>query len=121
MLPIASHDRESMLDRCRSDQCIGKPDPELTGDASATLGYSAIHCDLAERGKQPKGEVGSGVPGHELRPCDHGVMHPMPSRPQLDCAAKMVDEDVGVNEDVSHDASRHGKERTLRAQRRRCP
>ena len=90
MLPITGDDRESVLDRRCGDQCIGKPDSELTGDTSTTLGNSTIHRELAERGKKPNGEVSSSVAGDELRPRDHGVMHPMTSRSQLDRAAKMV-------------------------------
>ena len=120
MLPIAGDDREPVLDRRRRDQCVGKPDSELTGDTSTTLGDSTIHGNLAERGEEPNGQVGSGVAGDELRPRDHGVVHTMASWPQLNFAAKMVDEDIGIDEDVSHDASRHEKERTRPAQRRRC-
>ena len=120
MLPITGDDRESVLDRRCGDQCIGKPDSELTGDTSTTLGNSTIHRELAERGKKPNGEVSSSVAGDELRPRDHGVMHPMTSRSQLDRAAKMVNEDISVDQDVSHDASRHGKERTRPEPLRRC-
>ncbi len=119
MLPVAGDDREPVLDRRRRDQCIGKPDSEVTGDTSTTLGDSTIHWNLAERGKKPNGEVGSGVAGDELRPRDHGEVHPMASGPQLHCAAKMVDEDIGVDEDVSHDANRHEKERTRPIRRTR--
>lgn len=110
MLPIPGDDRQPVLDRRRRDQCVGKPDSELTGDASPALGDSTVHGDLAEWGEELDGEVGCGVAGDQLGPRDHGVVHAMASWPQLDRAAKMVDEDISIYEEVSHDASRHENE-----------
>ena len=55
----------------RHDQCIGKPDSELTGNASTTLGDCTIHGKLAKWGKKPNGEVGGRVAGNELGSRDH--------------------------------------------------
>ena len=71
VLSIAGDDSESMLDRRCGDQCIGKPDSELTGNASTTLGDCTIHGKLAKWGKKPNGEVGGRVAGNELGSRDH--------------------------------------------------
>ena len=81
--PIADHDSEPVLDRRRRDQRVGKPESELTRDSSSTLRDRTIHGDLAERGKDPNGQVGSRVAGDKLCPRDHRVENPMASRPQL--------------------------------------
>ena len=93
----------------RGDKCVGKSDPELPRDPTGPLGHSTVDAELSERREQLAGEVRSGVAGEEFGSGDHRVVEPVPTGCKSNRAAEVVDEDVGVDEKVSHAATRHAR------------
>ena len=101
-----------MLDCGRGDEGVGKWDPELTRDPSGALGDSPADAEFSERRKQLAGEVRGCVTGEELGAGDHRVVEPVPPRYESNCAAEVVDKDVGVDEKISHAATRRARARS---------
>jgi hypothetical protein len=97
----------------------GQSCPELSNDPTCSLGDGAVDVEPAERREKSNREIGRRVPGEQLGTRDHGVAETVPLRPELVRASEVVDEDVGVDEEVSHVASRRATGRVLRALHRR--
>ena len=73
----------------------GRPD-DPAGGGGASCGW-------------PIGEVRCCVAGKQLGSGDHGVVEPVPAGYKSNRAAEVVDEDVGVDEKISHAATRRAR------------
>ena len=92
-----------------SDERIGHPDPRLPTDTPGLLGDRTIDGQLPERGEEASDEVGRCGPGDQFGPRNDGVVEAVTSGSQLRCASEVVDEDVGIDEEVSHGTNRRGR------------
>lgn len=92
------------------DEGVGEPDAALSADSAGTFGHRAIDRDLPERSKEGADQIGGGVAGEELGTSYDRVVQPVTAGRELSGASEVVDEDIGVDEDVSHDPSRPGSE-----------
>lgn len=110
-----------MLNCGGGDECVGQSDPELQRDATGALGHSAVDGEFSERRKQLSGEVRGCVASEEFGSRDYRVVEPVPTGYESNRAAKMVDEDVGVDEKISHAATRRATVRSQMVRRQRWP
>ena len=108
-----------MLDRGRGDERVGKADAGVPTYPSRTLGNSPVDGHLSQRAEQGGDDVGRRCAGEQLGASDHRVMQPMPARSEFDGPTQMVDEDIGIDEDVSHDPTRRGTARLATGRHRR--
>ena len=105
MFAVPRDETETVLDCGRGDEGVGKSDFELPRDPTGTLGHSPVDAEFSERRKQLAGEVGGGVTGEEFGACDHRVVEPVATGYENNRAAEVVDEYVGVDEEISHAAT----------------
>jgi len=103
---VPRDETETVLDGGRGDEGVGKSDSELLRDPTGTLGHSPVDAEFSERRKQLAGEVRRGVAGEEFGAGDHRVVEPVATGYESNRAAEVVDEDVGVDEEISHAATR---------------
>lgn len=119
ILGVAGRELKSTFERRRRDQGVGKPEPELPGDAPGALRDRSINRDLAEGSQQACDERAGGGAGEQLRSRDDRVVQAVPSWLELCRASQVIDEDVGVDEQVSHGATCPAKEPSRWGQPRR--
>lgn len=105
---VAGGETEIALQGRRRDESVGHPKTALAPDASGALRDGAVDGHLPERGEHTSGNVGSRCPRKELGTGDDRVVKPVAARLELDGAAEVVDEDVGVNQNVRHGPTRRG-------------
>ena len=103
---VSRDEAQFVLERCRSDQGVGKANTELSRDAASAFGYSAVNVEFSERSEELAREVSGGVAGEQFGAGDDRVVQSMAAGLEGDSAAEMVDEDVRVDEEVSHAATR---------------
>ena len=108
-----------MLNCGGGDECVGQSDPELPRNATGALGHCTVDGEFFERREQLSGEVRGCVAGEEFGSRDYRVVEPVPTGYESDLAAKMVDEDVGVDEKISHAATRRETVRSQMVRRQR--
>ena len=89
------------------DECVGESYAGVAADSPCAFGDCAVDGQLAERRQELADRVGSGGAGEQLGPCDHGVGQPVLAGDEWLGAAEVVNEDVGVDQDVSHGPTRH--------------
>ncbi len=106
VLAVAGDEPEPVFESGRCDKRVGKPCPELSNDPAGSLGDGAVDVKLAERREELRREIGCGVASEQLGTRHHRVAETVALRPELARASQVVDEDVGVDEEVSHVASR---------------
>ena len=73
------------------------------------LGNRSIDWQLSKRTEQPSHDRSGSRASEQLCPRDHGVEQPVATRTKLVCAAQVVDEDVRVDQDVSHGPTHVGR------------
>lgn len=121
VLAFAGDQSEAVFDRRGCDERIGQPRPELSNDPPGPLCDGAVDVEFAERPEHSSREFGRRVPGEQLGTGDNGVAETVTLRADLADASEVVNEDVGVDEEVSHVASRRARGRlprvTLRTSR----
>ena len=100
-----------MLNCGRGDEGVGKSDSELPRDPTGALGHSPVDAEFSERREQLAEEVRGGVAGEEFGAGDHRVVEPVATGYESNSAAEVVDEDVGVDEEISHAATRRARAR----------
>ena len=119
VLPVAGDDPEAVFEGGRGDERIGQSRPMFAGDPARPLGHRAGDVELSERCEGLHRQIGRGVAGEQLSTRDDRVAEAMALRLELARTAEVVDEDVGVDEKVSHVASRRAAGPLLRALHRR--
>lgn len=87
---------------CRNDG-VGQTDAALSTDSASAFRHRAIDRDLPERGKESADQIGGSVARKELGSGDDRVTQSVTAGNEPASASEVVDEDVGVDEDVSHD------------------
>lgn len=92
-----------MLEGCGGDQGIRHADPGFTTDPTGPLGDGAVDWKLTKGLQQGDNEIRGRRTGEELRPGDHRIVQPMSSWFDPRRSPKVIDEHVGIDEDVSHD------------------
>lgn len=112
MLAVPRDESEPVLNGGRGDECVGKSDSELPHDPTGALGHSTVDAELSERREQLTGEVRSGVADEEFGAGDHRLVEPVPTGYGSNYAAEVVDENVGVDEKISHAATRRARARS---------
>ncbi len=100
-----------MLNCGRCDERVGESDSELPRDPAGALGHSPVDAEFSERREQLGGEVCGGAAGEEFGAGNHRVVEPVATGYESTSAAQVVDEDVGVDEEISHAATRRTKAR----------
>jgi hypothetical protein len=95
-----------MFDCRRSDQTVGEPNGELSAQATAGLSDSTIDRYLEKRTEEERHHVGRARPGYKFGSRDDRVMNPVFPDFEFVGATQVVDEDVRVEKEVSHDATR---------------
>ncbi len=103
-----------MSERRCCDDCVGQSETELPNHSARPFGDGAVHGMLFEWREQLRRQICRRVSGKQLRPGDDRVVQSMPPRSQFRGAAKVIDEDVGVDENISHDATFRDSGRLLR-------
>ena len=103
---VAGDEPEPVFESGRCNERVGKPCPELSNDPAGSLGHGAVDVKLAERREELRREIGCGVASEQLGTRHHRVAETVALRPELARSSQVVDEDVGVDEEVSHVASR---------------
>ena len=132
MLPVAGDERQVVFDRGRGDQRVRSRDACLAANAAGALRDAAVHRQFAKRIQKSLDKRRSDVAGKQLAASDDRVVDPVPAGLELAGAAQMVDEDVRVDQEVSHRiargasacqlvlATRHDREIARPAQPRKC-
>lgn len=87
------------------DQRIRQTQSELAHNPPRSLGHVAIDGNLSKRREQLTGKRSGRVACEQLGSADHRVVEPVPPRTKLGCTPQVVDEHVGVDENVSHVAN----------------
>ena len=106
---VSRDEAEAVLESGRGDQGVRKTDAAGAADPTSALGNACFDLPRSpERGKQLSCRVGNGRTCEELRAGDHAVMEPVFARLELVCAPQVIDEDVGVDKNVSHVPTRRG-------------
>jgi len=108
VLGIAGHQAQLVLDRGRCDEGIWSPDAGLVTYSAGAFGDSAAYWKLAERFQQGADYGRGRGAGKELAPSDHRNVHEVIAGAQFGVPSKVVDEHIGVHQQVSHDPTRHG-------------
>ena len=105
---IAGSQTELVLDRGCCDESVGKAESALSSNPPSPFRYHPVDSDFPKWSKECAHQVGGGVAGKELGSGDDRVVDPVTAGSQFPGAAQVVDEDVGVDEKVSHDPIRRG-------------
>jgi hypothetical protein len=92
---------------CR-DESIRHTKSGFPPNPSSTFGDRPIHWEFTEGSEDARRQVGPGGAREEFRPGDHRIVKSVSGRFEFSRASQVVDEDVGVYEDVSHDPTRRG-------------
>ena len=105
---VPGRQTQSVFDRSCRNEGVGETDSALSTDSAGTFSHRAIDRDLPEGCKERADQIGGGVAGEELGSGDDRVVQSVTPRNELASASEVVDEYVGVDEDVSHDPIRPG-------------
>lgn len=109
MLAVSRDQTEIVFNRGRGDEGVGKPDSELSRDPTGALGHGPVDAKFSEGREQLNGEVRCGVAGEEFCAGNHRVVEPVATGYESCCSSEVVDEDVGVDEEISHAATRRAR------------
>lgn len=82
-------------------------------------GDGAVDVEFAERCEQLSREIGPCVSSEQLGTSDDGAAEAVTFRPELASTSEVVDEDVGVDEQISHVASHRATGHLRRVMSRR--
>ena len=119
MLAVPGHETKSVLQRRCSDERVGKSDSELPSDPTGSLGYRTVDSEFSEGSEQLARQIRGGVAGKELCAGHDRVVEPMSPRDEGDCATEMVDENVGIDQEIRHASTRRATARPQPEPRRR--
>lgn len=78
-------------------------------DPTGALGHGPVDAKFSEGREQLNGEVRCGVAGEEFCAGNHRVVEPVATGYESCCSSEVVDEDVGVDEEISHAATRRAR------------
>lgn len=110
---IAGHERHAKRERRGGDHRVRQGDPSRSPQPAGLLGEVAIDRDLDEgRQQAPHGLLVRAGAGEELSAGDDGAEDAVRPGCEGSVSSQVIDEDVGVDEDVSHsrDPTRSGPE-----------
>ena len=98
-----------MLDSGGCDEGIGGSDRKDPTQPARPLGDRPIHWDLAKRGQQSlDAALIGGSTGIQLAAGDHGIGRAVEIELQSVSASQMIDQDVRVDQDLSHAPTHRG-------------
>ena len=95
-----------MLDGSSCDERIWESDPGFPPDSASAFSDNPIDFDLPKRSKNNRNRITGRVTSKQFCPGDNGKMEPMRLGFERPRATKVVDEDIGVDQIVSHDPIR---------------
>lgn len=121
MLLVSCGDGEVVSYCGRGDESIGKTDSCLSRNAPGPLGHNPVDRHLAEWSEELGSHVSGRVPREQFSSGDDRIVQSMLSRPQFHRTTQMVDEDIGIDEDVSHGSRYPGMARSRRVRPRTLP
>jgi hypothetical protein len=101
----------------RSDESVGQANPALSSDLPSPFSHLSIYRKLSEWSQQSARLLRRRRTGKQLRSRDHRVVQSMLTRFELHGAAQVVDENVGVHQQISHDPTHRGRVPLPRGQR----
>ncbi len=113
-LGVSRHQPQLVFNGRGSDQGIRETQSELSRDSTSPFSHGAVNEELAKWGEQFGRQVRRCIAREELRSTDHRVVQSVTARPELSGTTEVVDEDVCVDEKVSHAANCHAPERRRR-------
>ena len=102
-----------MLYRRRSDQRVRKANIALPTNSAGSFGDRTIDRDFPERRQQLGHQMGAGSTGEQLGSRYHRVVQPVTVCAQATSPPEVIDEHVGIDEDLSHGSSRPGSASSL--------
>lgn len=121
MLAVPGHESESVL-QCRgSDERVGKSNSELPSDPTGSFSDRTVDREFSEGREQLARQVRGGVAGEELCAGHDRVVQPMPAWDESGRATEMVDENVSIDQEIRHAATRRATERPHLEPRRTWP
>ena len=91
-----------MFDCGCSDEGVGKPNAALSANSSGSFCHCAFNRNLAKRCQECAHKVRSGITCEEFSSGDYRVVQPVFGGRKLVGASEVIDEDVGIDEYVSH-------------------
>jgi hypothetical protein len=95
-----------VLDCGCGNESVRKTNSGLSPDPTRAFRYRAIDRELPEWSKNRARQIRGGVACEQLRSGDDRIVQSVTARRQLASTSEVVDEDVRVDEDVSHDPIR---------------
>ena len=105
---ISSDQAEPVLDGCCCDESVRKADTDLSPDSSSSFRHLTVDGNLPKRSEQRAHKVRSSIAGGEFGSGDDRIVQSVASRSEFSSTSQMVDEDVGVDQNVSHGPIRLG-------------
>ena len=114
VLGVSRHKSQLVFNGRGGDQGIGETQSELSRDSTGSLGHRAVNDELAKRGEQFRRKVRRYIAREELGSSDHRVVQSVTAGLDLAGATEVVDEDICVDEKVSHAANYRETERQRR-------
>ena len=106
---VTAHDRESVLKGSRSYQGVRKTQASVVSQSSGALCDVSVYRKLAKGCEQLRDRFCRRRSREQLGAGHHGVVQPVRARPKLCSSAQVIDEDVGVDEQISHVPTRRVK------------
>ena len=79
MLAVPRYETESVLQRRRGDESVGKPDSELSCDPTSALGHGPVDAEFPEGRQQLARQVRGGTACEKLRTGHDRLVEPMPA------------------------------------------
>ncbi len=109
--------------RCSSavgrDQSVEQPYAARSPDPARAFRDRPVDGELTKWREQRRDQRGRAAAGEQLRSRHHRVVQPVTADATLCGAAQVVDEDVAVQQQVTHATTRRDRERSHRPRRRR--
>lgn len=99
---VASSEAKLMFDSGCCDEGVGETNPALSTDPPGSFRHGTVDGNLSKRCQQCAHQIGSCIAGKEFSPGDYRVMQPVPAGSELLSSSQVIDQNVGVDEDVSH-------------------
>lgn len=117
--PVAGCERQTMLECRRGNQGVWQMHGEFAPDAASALGDRPVNDQFAQRSKKTRCRIRA-CTGEQLGPRHHRIEESILPGAKLSRSSQVVDEDIGIDEDVSHGPIRSAPAPALWDRRQRC-
>ena len=114
VLGVSRHKPQSVFNGRGRDQGIGETQSELSRDPTSPFGHGPVNEELAKRCEQFGRQVRRCIAREEFGSSDHRVVQSVTARRELAGATEVIDEDVCIDEKISHAANCHAPEQQRR-------